>query len=176
MDLLERLIYFGIGCGIGFILGYISKGLREVQMRLDERDEVGKINWELLSRFALGLVVALSAYAAFVTQDTSNDLKDNFTQDKISRCEAGVDSRNVQRDTVQAIWELSVSVLARDPALPPLTEAEIIGTNNFINQVNKFRREQFKAIVPSETCLDLVEDDSVPPPTPDYPLVKTKRN
>lgn len=80
----DRLIYLLIGCGIGFVFGYIVARLREIATKVDhvdetlnrKRNEEGKISDKMVARVALGLVVLMTAFAAFSSQSAVNKTAD----------------------------------------------------------------------------------------------------
>lgn len=94
----------------------------------------------------------------------------NREQDKVALCRSGMETRNVQRATVEAIYNLATS-FAAPPASRPLTDAEIDRINAYIDRVNVFRENMYKQIKPSEICLPYVDDDNVKPPTPPVPPI-----
>lgn len=96
----------------------------------------------------------------------------NQAADEKSRCEAGSDIREVQRQTVEAVYNLATGSIQRDANSPPLTDTELRQYNNYINNVNRFRSEMYRKIEPSEACAPFVEDDRVRPPTPPYPPLR----
>jgi Flp pilus assembly pilin Flp len=190
MDLVERAIFLAIGGGIGFILGYIVARLRDIEKEVHEvldiekqkngdtprriRDEEGAVRLSF-SRIALFIVVVLVAYSAFMSQKASNDVTDNFEEDKISRCQAGVDNRNVQRELVEAVYNLATGSAQRDPEAPPLTAEEVKQYNAYIDRVNDFRSTMYKKIKPSEECAPFVDDNNVDPPSDPFPNVPTPK-
>lgn len=96
----------------------------------------------------------------------------NQANDEKTRCEAGVDNRAVQRQTVEAIYDLATGSIQRDANSPPLTDSELRQYNSYINNVNHFRSSMYRKIKPSEACAPFVKDDNVKPPTPPYPPVR----
>lgn len=95
----------------------------------------------------------------------------NQSADERARCGSGVDVRNVQRATVDAIYTLATGSIQRDPDAPPLTEEERQQYNAYIRRVNDFRDNMYEKIKPSEQCAPYVEDDNVKPPTPPTPPI-----
>lgn len=96
-----RLGYLLIGCAIGFVLGYVVRSIRELKDKVEEVDKhvlgedapenppEGSLNnsyrrgfWrnDIATGVALFLVVALTAYAAFLSQKSSNAVE--RTQDR----------------------------------------------------------------------------------------------
>lgn len=118
----------------------------------------------------LVLVVLLAFY---LTERNQNDDEErearNEKADEIARCQSGEDSRNVQRDLVDAIYNLAVGSIARDVEDPPLKPEEVKLYNAYIDRVNHFRSETYAKIHPSALCAPYVEDDDVKPPSPPTP-------
>lgn len=91
----ERLEWLMLGCIIGFILGYIVRTLREIKEELDEVDDIvkadhglpkserGAIHTPTIAGFMLLVVVAITAWAAFASQQASNKVQ--ATQDQLAR-------------------------------------------------------------------------------------------
>lgn len=83
MTLDNRVGYLLLGMFIGFILGYVVRLLREIKEELDEmiehqdwdhkRDESGFMRYPIAADLAVLVVVAITAYAAFVSQVASNN-------------------------------------------------------------------------------------------------------
>lgn len=103
MDVLERVICFAIGSGLGFLAGYIVASLREIKEEVDEmldiekgstpdrpvtkRDERGFIRYPVLADAMLLVVLVLTVYAAFVSQAASNDVRaTQESQDQVTEC------------------------------------------------------------------------------------------
>lgn len=84
MSFEQRLVYLLIGLGVGFILGYQVRSLRALKSQQDTENKTnedmtrgmsndeGAIRVNLLERFALLLVVCMTAYAAISSQLSSN--------------------------------------------------------------------------------------------------------
>lgn len=126
---------------------------------------------EFLNRHALKIPFVLLALAISVAffLDARNS-----AEDERKRCESGVDTRNVQRQTVEAIYGLATGAAQRDANSPPLSRAEVRQYNAYIERVNAFRSNTYKLIKPSELCAKYVDDDKVEPPTPPMPPLKYK--
>lgn len=192
MDLIERAVYLAIGGVLGFILGYIVARLSEIKEELDEVDHIVKYelkhqrNEEGAFRFPQGrqvvllLVVLLVAYSAFLSQKASNDIKKQAKEDiakveaqtktaLVERCKSGVDTRTVQRDTVEAVFNLATATLPERTGGAKLSESQKQQYNAYIDRVNDFRDDMYTKIRPSEQCAPYVEDDNVLPPPPPYP-------
>lgn len=183
MDWNERLGWLLLGMLAGFVLGYIVRSLREIKEELDEvrdlereivdhhpdKKEDGWARPRLVDDIALGVVILLVAFSAFLSQKASNDVEENYKQDTIARCVTGVEQRNVQRQTVDAIYNLAIGSIKRDKSQPPLTKQELILYNRYIDRVNAFREDLYSKIKPSPLCAPYVKDDVVKPPTPPQP-------
>lgn len=174
MSLDERIVWSLIGCFIGFVLGYIVRILQDIKEELDEvddivkdnvhkRDELGAVSWDFVSRVALFLVVVLVAYSAFVSQRASNDVKANVENDLVERCKAGVDTRTVQRDTVDAVYNLAKGLTVRKKNDPPMTAKQRAATRQFLHRLDSFRNDMYGKIHPSQQCMPYVHDDNVKP-------------
>lgn len=91
MGLDDRVLYLFLGMFAGFILGYITKSLREIKEEIEQVDaavkrqknERGFMRYPLVADAMLLLVLGITVYAAFSSQRVSNDVTD--TQDLISR-------------------------------------------------------------------------------------------
>ena len=94
MDPIDRIGWLLLGCAIGFVLGWIVRGLRDIKEELDELDkhvhfrdpnnnpdETGAMKLPKGKDIALMLVVALTFYAALMSQIASN--KSSDTADKM---------------------------------------------------------------------------------------------
>lgn len=90
MDLWDRVIWLAIGCFIGFVLGYIVRSLRDIKDKVDHMDEMvtegdsskwekkgedGAFSQAFVTYICLALVVFLTAWAAFISQQASNEVK-----------------------------------------------------------------------------------------------------
>lgn len=95
----------------------------------------------------------------------------NAKDDERERCEAGTDTRMVQRATVEAVYNLAVGSIQRGPAVNKLSKAEVQQYNEYIQRVNAFRENTYKLIRPSDLCAPYVKDDKVVPPTPPTPPI-----
>lgn len=94
MDLLERVILFGIGCAFGYLLTRIVDYLREIKEEVDEvleleknnsrpRDEAGIMRFPVVADIMLLLVVIVTVWAAVASQKASNTVEDQ--QDDIAQ-------------------------------------------------------------------------------------------
>ena len=90
MSFEERLVWFLVGAALGFVLGYITRTLREIKEELDEvdtivkhkRDETGITRHPLVMDAALFFVVAITVWAAFASQKATNQYQE--TQEKVN--------------------------------------------------------------------------------------------
>lgn len=91
MGLDERLFYLIVGCIIGFIIGWFSRSIHNIEEKVievdqivkKERDENGFMRKPIVSDIAIILVVVMTAFAAFSSQRSSNEVRDNqFAQAK----------------------------------------------------------------------------------------------
>lgn len=92
MDMSERMGWLILGCAVGFVLGYIVRALREIKEELDTVDECVKRCQEehdhiprpddgyavpsYVGHIALIVVLFVTVYAAFASQDASNDVRE----------------------------------------------------------------------------------------------------
>jgi hypothetical protein len=91
-----RLSWLLIGCGIGFVAGYIVRSLREIKEKVTDVDErvkkretndEGLIRYPLLYDIVLVLIVAMTVYAAITSQLNANSVKDQQHKiDDITSC------------------------------------------------------------------------------------------
>lgn len=90
----ERLGWMLLGCGIGFVLGYLVRTVRDLKGELDEVDglvkrklgdratdhaeptDAGLVRYPLLLDVALVFVLALCVWASFASQKASNDAEE----------------------------------------------------------------------------------------------------
>jgi hypothetical protein len=140
-----------------------NQGFRGIKGEPGARGERGeappkrKINYVQTGVYVmLALVVALAFYLNH----------ENYEDDERERCKSGVDSRNVQRSVIEAIYGLAAGVAERDETDPPLTPEEREQYNKYIARLNKFRADSYNNIKPSSICAPYVDDDNVDPPTP----------
>lgn len=76
-------------------------------------------------------------------------------------CESGVDSRNVDRDQTQRIYDLALSSIPQDRST--LTPDQRKRLRTYVTTVEMFREQSFAAIKPSELCAPYVDDDNITP-------------
>ena len=98
--LLERLLYFGLGCGLGFIVGYIVSNVKK-------HNERGEIKRPKLASIGLAMVVGITVLAAFQTGHVNGEL------DHTTSCITQYNTR------------LGESLASRDAAIKAGTQAEI---------------------------------------------------
>ena len=100
----DRLLFLLLGVGIGFVIGYLTRLAREMKDIKEELDEVDTIVKENLgndhesnedgfmrnpwvANVAILLVVGLTAWASFVSQKASNDVRNSQEQsEKVVAC------------------------------------------------------------------------------------------
>lgn len=177
MDL-DIFTAFIFGCFLGGVLGYLVCIVRYMRNDLDElvvaeheKNESGSARFLTFQNFAVMSILLILGLSLFYAQRNSNDIQANYAADEKARCEAGVDTRTVQRDLVEAIYDLATSFIDRDQNAPPLTAEERIRYNAYVGRLNEFRESMYANIKPSELCAPYVSDDNVKPPTPSYPLL-----
>jgi hypothetical protein len=189
MDLIDRFTFLLVGCVLGFLIGYVvgqRRTIEHIKETVDEvddivkenlgepkqkrrRDERGFMRNPVRANLALLVVVLIAVSAAFLAQKAQNDLQDRVQQDERSRCEGAVDSRNAQRDIVDAVYNLAVGFVQREQVNPPRSPAELAEVNRYIDQVNDFRADTYAKIKPSKACEKYVDDINVKPRTPAQP-------
>lgn len=185
MDLAERIFTFLIGAGVGAVVGYIVARLRCIEKKLEvmdrhvlhpERGEDGylKFRWLTFANVALSLVVILVAYAAFSAQSAVDAVKKNTHLNFVSVCQAASQIREVQRQTVDAIYQLATQSLERPEGAKPLTDVQLKQYNDYIDRVNFFRTDMYNKIHPTKACEPYVTDENVNPPTADFAHIKRK--
>lgn len=85
------------------------------------------------------------------------------------RCVAAVDTRDVLRATVEAIYNLATGVVQQDSDSAPLTAEQTTQYNAYIERLNLFREDMYAKIKPSKPCEKYVDDTDVKPATPPVP-------
>ena len=128
MGLDDRLWYLLLGCLIGFVLGYITRALRDIKEELQEvdetvhklKDESGITRFPVVANIALALVVMTTVYAAFLSQKASNEVEENqLTIEKITKC-----NQMYLAKTVEALNERTTYSLAQARANVDLQGAQ----------------------------------------------------
>lgn len=176
----ERFFWFAVGCVIGYIIrllqGIKKNGDETAEALRRDRGEDGFMRYPLVADLLYFIVLLVVLAGAWRANEAAKDAKqaienvaDNAKQDEISRCQAGVDNRIVQRDTVDAIYDLATGFIQNDG--PRRSPEEVVLTNAYIDRVNAYRDDAYAKIKPSEACKPFVEDDEVTPPTPPFPHV-----
>lgn len=163
MDFDERLGWMLLGCGIGFILGYIVRSLRDLKGELDEvdglvkrklgdRNEDGFMHVRYVRDLAVLIVVILTVWAAFASQKASNDVKAQQDRiDQITVCNSEYLARtirtlNLRTDAVQSRADANLelqkaqakffTLLLKIPPLPEPDRRE--AAENYVKALNDF--------------------------------------
>jgi cytochrome bd-type quinol oxidase subunit 2 len=76
----DRLGWFVLGALIGFIVGYIVRGFREIRAR---KNEDGFVTEQAILRLSLFCVIVISVTAAFLSQRATNNVTED--QKRIAR-------------------------------------------------------------------------------------------
>lgn len=186
-NLTDRFLWMSIGAILGLIVGYFVRDFREMKREVHELHEntggaseastpstaaeAPQKPRRLLSgqSIAIGIVVLLCAYSTFIAQAAYSSDKNKQHDILVSQCLAGTDSRNAQRQIIDAIYQLAIGAIERDKDAPPLTKTELKAYNKYIDRVNAFRSSTYALLKPSRVCRPYVEDVSVKPSTPDQP-------
>lgn len=188
MDLDERMGWFIIGALVGIVLGYIVRLLQDIKAEVHDvdvevkhqnggngnghhKDESGIVSRRVTLNISLGIVVALTAYAAIASQFALNNSHEQQQKNLAALCKSGANTRHVQRALVDAIYNLATTSLQRDTNAPPLSEARLKMYNDYIDKVNLFRSSMYQQIVPPPRCAPYVHDFNVKPPTPPFPHI-----
>lgn len=202
MALYERITWLLIGAAIGFVIGYIVALLRDIKEDLEtvdecvrhcqldhehitrpvkkrfgrRKDQLGFMRKPVVADIAYLFALALILLGLYRMNGITDNIEEKAHADLVARCESSVESRTVQRETVEAIYNLAIQSVIRGTNAPALTKEELRQYNAYILRVDKFREDLYKKIVPSEQCKPYVEDDVVVPPTPPTPpLVQSGR-
>lgn len=80
MSMSDRLGWFVLGAVIGFVIGFIVRGFREMKVR---KNENGAIKEQTILRISLFCVIVISVTAAFLSQRATNNVTKD--QKQISR-------------------------------------------------------------------------------------------
>ena len=182
-EIVDRFIFFIIGCGFGGILGYIAAYLRFIraevhevheEMHHYEKGDDGILQSRVATNVSFIVMMAFVLYAVFAS--IQNDRRDETNQQVsfVNVCLAGEELRVAQRDTVEAVYTLLISFLESDEDVKPnqLTEAQLREVNSYIDNANRFREDAFTKIQPSVACRPYVTDEDVKPSGPPYPNLK----
>lgn len=151
-----RISFLLLGCGVGFVMGYIVRSIRELKDKVDEVDkhvlnENGNVNPTedsqdegfVLPRFvgqiALLLVVLLTAWSAFASQKATNEVtKTQADQKRITTCNA-----LFLRDTITALNQRTTYTIAQ-------ADANVVLQKSFADVINLLLRK-----TPPPTSQDL---------------------
>lgn len=178
-ETIDRIIFFCLGGGFGWILHVIVSTIRETKEEVTEvlkierkRGEAGILQHRVAFNVAFSLMIVFVFYAAFNSYQVGNDLQDEQQEDFVSLCRSAEEIRDVQRNIVDAVYALAIGVVQREANDPPRTKDELTLANQFIAHTNEFRRQAYADIRPTDACIDYVNDDDVEPPTPDQPFLE----
>lgn len=91
MTLDERFAYLLVGLAVGFVVGYITRALHQIEKEVQEvdrivrqqNDEEGAIRLPSRENAALLIVVVLTAIAAFLSQRASSDVAQQTKQQQV---------------------------------------------------------------------------------------------
>jgi hypothetical protein len=179
MDLLDRILTLLVGGLLGYLIAKAEARLKSISEEVHDidtrvrKDESGVTRLRpIVLDFLLFSVVVMVAYSVYQTVQFNEQLQDNVQRDRVELCESGAESRTIQRDLVDGIYNLAGTAAQRPPGAPPLTEFEKQQYDAYIDRVNEFRQDLYDRIEPSEFCEPFVDDDNVEPKTPDYPHLK----
>lgn len=171
-EIVDRLIFFSVGCAIGYVLHIIVTILTETKWDVDEllklerkRNERGFLQHRVAFNIVFSLMMVFVFYSAFATYRNSERLTESQKESVASICRSGEAGRNVQRRTVDAIYYLAIGAIQEDRK-KPWTKDEIVQVNRYIDRTNLFRETMYRQIHPTRACLEYVTDDHVKPPTP----------
>lgn len=84
MEFADRLLWWLVGCAVGFIAGYIVRSLQEIKEELDEVDEIvkkdrghgesGFVRYPYVADVMLVAVIAIVVWASFATARVNSEL------------------------------------------------------------------------------------------------------
>lgn len=176
---IERIIFFFVGSGFGWILHIIVSTIRDTRKEVHEvleierrHDDSGILQHRVAFNVCFTFMMIFVFYAAYASFQNGRDLKENAEEDFVRVCVAAEDIRDVQRSTVDAVYALATSIVNRPADAPKRTPEEIGRANLFILRANEFRTQSYANIQPTKECEPYVTDIGVEPPTPDQPLLK----
>jgi cell division protein FtsB len=133
MSLDDRLYWLIIGCLIGFVLGYLTKMLRDAEKKLDDikeevdeieeivkfehpdwhsrkRDERGIMSTRVGSNIALVIVVTITAFAAFQANKAVNQVHETQNrQAAITSCTETYLKDTIRTLNLRTVFTLSAS-------------------------------------------------------------------
>ena len=111
----------------------------------DMKDEKQRIKArrrrDIAQLIAYLLIVSIGVFG-FHEQDKQNK----------ARCESAAQIRDVIRGQVLAIYDLGLSATQRPPNARPLTPSEQQQLDAYVKNLQRFRDNQLKKIVPSSAC------------------------
>lgn len=170
-SLLDRFFWLSLGCFIGYSvsqLKMIKLALDDVQLaRGENKKNVVSTTTKSSSRWGnilLIFVIFLTAWAPFVSQKASNDVKTAMHKDILALCQHSQDNRDRHRkltDQVYILTILSVKELYENHRLTPIERKQ---ANNTINEANEFRKQMYQDLKPSKACKSYSTDANVVPP------------
>lgn len=103
------------------------------------------------------VVLALSFSLAFYLNER------NQQADEKQRCQAGVDTRNVDRAQVQGFYIFVTGLLPPESEIKNLPKEDRQQVKTTKRQLEAYRTNLFSLIHPSELCAKYVTDDNVTP-------------
>lgn len=175
---INQIICFIVGMGVGYLLHIIVTILRETKEEVDEilvrekeRDDSGILQYRLAFNVVFGTMIVFVFYAAYASFQNGRDLQENQQQDFVRVCVAAENIRDVQRSTVDEVYNLATGVVNTGEDVKR-TPAQVIATNLFIDRANNFRESSYRDIRPTKECEPYVHDINVKPRTPPFPHVK----
>lgn len=177
MTFTDRLLFIGIGIGVGLILTYITYLLRGVHKRQDtmikelrkKKNDDGILERGWATAIALVFTLSLLFYSVYIGYANTQDIKEKAQEQFVNVCQAGETNRTVLREMVDAIYTLATVGIQE-----PKNDAQLARINAYIDRVNAFRDEMYNKIHPTKACEPYVSDDHVEPSTPDIQHVKRR--
>ena len=177
MTLTDRLLFIGIGIGVGLILTYITYLLRGVHKRQDtmikelrkKKNDDGILERGWATAIALVFTLSLLFYSVYVGYSNTQDIKEKAQEQFVNVCQSGEGNREVLRAMVDAIYTLATVGIQE-----PKNDTQQARINAYIDRVNAFRDEMYNKIHPPKACEPYVSDDHVEPATPDIQHVKRR--
>jgi hypothetical protein len=156
----SRVGWWVLGCVIGFIVGYIVRSLREINAKVDEvkdhvakkdPDDDGVTRRDIINNIALFLVVLLTIWAAFTSQQTSNSERatvsctEKFLAKTIIALNARTSFTLAQAKANAALQKAQLDFLGsyvQDPSSPPQQRRDALRTyvvklTDFLTAVSK---------------------------------------
>ena len=178
MTLTDRLLFIGIGIGVGLILTYITYLLRGVHKRQDtmiqelknkKKNDDGILERGWATAIALVFTLSLLFYSVYIGYANTQDIKEKAQEQFVNVCQAGETNRTVLREMVDAIYTLATVGIQE-----PKNDTQQARINAYIDRVNAFRNDMYDKIHPPKACEPYVSDDHVEPATPDIQHVKRR--